>query len=123
MRKTKRILVIDDESDICITLANVLEGDGFVVHTFDDPLLALEDFREDLYDLLILEIKMKKMSGFELYKEIKKIDNKVQVCFLTSSQFNCGSCIDEPSDLKKNQFIQIPIQNEELIKIINEITS
>ncbi|MGC2382153.1 MAG: response regulator [Nitrososphaeraceae archaeon] len=94
MHKTKRILVIDDESDICITLANVLEGDGFVVHTFDDPLLALEDFREDLYDLLILEIKMKKMSGFELYKEIKKIDNKVQVCFLTSSQFNCGSCID-----------------------------
>ena len=123
MRKTKRILVIDDESDICITLSNVLEGDGFVVHTFDDPLLALEDFREDLYDLLILDIKMKKISGFELYKEIKKIDNKVQVCFLTSSQINCGSCIDEPSDLKKNQFIQIPIQNEELIKIINEITS
>ena len=117
MRKTKRILVIDDESDICITLANVLEGDGFVAHTFDDPLLALEYFREDLYDLLILDIKMKKISGFELYKEIKKIDNKVQVCFLTSSQIN------EPSDLKKNQFIQIPIQNEELIKIINEITS
>ncbi len=60
MLKTKRILVVDDESDICITLANLLEGDGFVVHTFDDPLLALENFREHLYDLLILDIKMKK---------------------------------------------------------------
>ncbi len=63
------------------------------------------------------------MSGFELYKEIKKIDNKVQVCFLTASQFNRGSCINEPSDLNENQFIQKPIQNEELIEIINEITS
>jgi DNA-binding response OmpR family regulator len=118
MHKVKRILVVDDERDICLTLMNVLEDNGFVVHAFDDPLLALENFRKDLYDLLILDIKMKKMDGFQLYREIKKIDSKVKVCFLTARAF-----MDVSTDLKENQFIQKPIENEELIKIINEITS
>ena len=120
----KKILVVDDESDICLTLATVLEDNRFVVHTFDDPLLALENFRKDLYDLLILDIKMEKMNGLQLYREIKKIDNKVKVCFLAaSSKFNYGAFIDVLNDLKENQFIQKPVQNKDLIKIINEIIS
>jgi CheY-like chemotaxis protein len=47
----RKILVVDDESDICVTFATILEGDGFVVDTFDDPLLALQDFKKDFYDL------------------------------------------------------------------------
>lgn len=98
----KKILIVDDESDICITFANVLEGNGFEVDTFDDPLLALQNFRKDIYDLLILDIKMNKMNGFELYKKINKIDNKVKVCFLAaSSKFNYGAFKDVLSDLKK----------------------
>ena len=119
----KKILIVDDELDICLTLANVLEGNGFVVDTFDDPLVALENFRKDSYGLLILDIKMKKMNGLELYKEIKKIDNKVKICFLTASKSNFRAFKDDLSDLKENQVIQKPIQNEELIKIINELTS
>jgi DNA-binding NtrC family response regulator len=122
MLKMKKILVVDDESDICLTLANVLGGDRFVVHTFDDPLLALENFRKDSYDLLIIDIKMEKMNGLELYKEIKKIDNKVKVCFLTAIKFNNKAFKDVLSNLKENQIIQKPIQNEELIKIINGLT-
>ena len=75
MHKMKKILIVDDEPDICLTLANVLEGNGFVVDTFDDPLLALQDFRKVMYDLLILDIKMEKMNGFELYEEIRMIDD------------------------------------------------
>ncbi len=123
MLKMKKILIVDDEPDICLTLANVLEGNGFVVDTFDDPLVALENFRKDSYGLLILDIKMKKMNGLELYKEIKKIDNKVKICFLTASKSNFSAFKDDLSDLKENQVIQKPIQNEELIKIINELTS
>ena len=123
MLKMKKILIVDDELDICLTLANVLEGNGFVVDTFDDPLVALENFRKDSYGLLILDIKMKKMNGLELYKEIKKIDNKVKICFLTASKSNFRAFKDDLSDLKENQVIQKPIQNEELIKIINELTS
>ena len=118
MHKVKILYIVDDEPDICLTLTNVLGDNGFVVHAFDDPLLALENFRKDLYDLLILDIKMEKMGGFQLYREIKKIDNKVKVCFLTARVF-----IDVFSNLKENQFIQKPIENEELIKMINEITS
>jgi two-component system catabolic regulation response regulator CreB/two-component system response regulator ChvI len=114
-------LIVDDESDICITFANVLEGNGFEVDTFDDPLLALQNFRKDIYDLLILDIKMNKMNGFELYKKINKIDNKVRVCFLTANKSIYGAFIDVLSELKEKQFIQKPIGNEELIKIINEI--
>ena len=123
MHKMKKILIVDDEPDICLTLANVLEDNGFVVDTFDDPLLALQDFRKDLYDLLILDIKMEKMNGFELYEEIRMIDDKVKVCFLTANKSIYGAFIHVSSELKENQFIQIPIQNEELIKIINEITT
>jgi two-component system, OmpR family, response regulator ChvI len=119
----KKILIVDDEPDICLTLACVLEGYGFVIDTFDDPLLALQDFRKDLYDLLILDIKMKKMNGFELYDEVRMIDDKVKVCFLTANKSIYGAFIHVSSELKENQFIQIPIQNEELIKIINKITS
>ncbi len=61
---------------------------------------------------------MQKMNGLKSYREIKKIDNKVKVCFLTAREF-----IDVFSNLKENQFIQKPIENEELIKMINEITS
>jgi len=123
MLKMEKILIVDDEPDICLTLANVLESERFVVDTFDDPLLALENFRKDSYDLLILDIKMKKMNGLELYREIKKIDNKVKVCFLTASKFNYRAFKDDLSDLKEYQVIQKPIQNEELIRIINELTN
>jgi DNA-binding response OmpR family regulator len=121
--KMKRILVVDDESDICICFANVLEDNEFVVDTFDDPGLALEDFKKDLYDLLLLDIKLKKMSGFELFRDLKKIDNKAKVCFLTAGRFNSREFIDMVGELKENQFIRKPIGNDELIKIINEITS
>jgi two-component SAPR family response regulator len=106
---------------IFVTLANVLEDNRIVVHTFDDPVLALENFRKELYDSLILDIKMEKMNGLELYRETKRIDIKVKVCFLAVTKLNYGAFIDVLSDLKENQFIQKPIQNKDLIKIINEI--
>ena len=129
MHKIKKILIVDDEPDICFTFANILEGDGFAVDTFDDPLLALHNFRKNFYDLLIIDIKMEKMNGFELYEEIRMIDDKVKVCFLTAHKSIFRVSIDvlnklkEESELKENQFIQKPIGSEELIKIINDIIS
>ena len=77
-----RIMVVDDEPDITLQLSVVLEENGFKVDPFNDALLALENFKPDLYDLLILDIKMPKMNGFELYQEIKKIDTKVKTIHL-----------------------------------------
>ena len=66
---------------------------------------------------------MKKMNGFDLYKEIRKIDNKVKICFLTANKSIYGAFMDVISEVKEKQFIQKPIGSEEIIKIINEVTS
>ncbi len=78
-----RIMLVDDEIDIISVLRMVLEQNGYQVDVFEDPTFALKNYKTGMYDLLILDIKMPEIDGFELYDEIKKIDNKVKVCFLT----------------------------------------
>ena len=119
-------MIVDDESDVNLTLKMVLEENGFKVDSFTDPLLALENFKGDseTYDMLILDVKMPYMNGFELYKEIKKIDDKVKVCFLTAGEMDYEQFEkDLFSALDENCFIQKPIQNETLIKRLNRIIS
>ena len=117
----KRILIVDDEPDVNLALRIVLEENNFIVDSFNDPLLALENFKANLYDVLILDIKMPKKDGFELYKEIMKIDNKVKVCFLTAGDVNYSSLKDTFPTLNENQFIRKPIENTELIRRVNKI--
>jgi two-component system, OmpR family, response regulator ChvI len=120
---SKRVLMVDDESDVNLTLKIVLEENGFKVDSFTDPLLALQNFKEDdMYDMLILDIRMPNMNGFELYREIKKIDDKVKVCFLTAGEMDYEKFGKElfPA-LDNNCYIQKPIQNEILIKRLNRI--
>ena len=81
----KRILLVDDEQDLLLTFQLILEHEGFKVYPFDNPLHALSSFKSELYDLAILDIKMPKMDGFQLYEEIKKIDSSVKVCFITAA--------------------------------------
>ena len=117
----KRILIVDDEPDVNLALRIVLEDNNFIVDSFNDPLRALENFKADLYDLIILDIKMPKKDGFEVYKEILKIDNRVKVCFLTAGDINYRSLKETFPTLDENQFIRKPIENIELIKQIHKI--
>ena len=119
--KGKRILIVDDEPDVNLALRIVLEDNNFIVDSFNDPLRALENFKVNLYDLIILDIKMPKKDGFEVYKEILKIDNRVQVCFLTAGDINYRSLKETFPTLDENQFIRKPIENIELIKQIHKI--
>src|SRR5687768_10049733 len=80
---TKKILLVDDEPDLTYTIKKILEGNGFEVDTFNDPILALNNYKANLYDLIILDIKMPKMDGFEIYIKIREKDPKVKICFLT----------------------------------------
>jgi DNA-binding response OmpR family regulator len=117
----KRILLVDDEADVCFVLEKVLGENGFVVDSYQDPLLALKRFKAHLYDLVILDIKMPDLNGFALYREIKRLDKKVKVSFLTAGEMYYGAYSDIFSSLPANCFIRKPIENEELIYRINEI--
>jgi DNA-binding response OmpR family regulator len=116
----ERILVVDDESDVCFVLEKVLSENGFVVDSYADPLLALSNFKAHTYSLVILDIRMPGINGFALYREIRRLDKKVKVCFLTAGQMYYGYS-DIFSSLPANHFIRKPIDNEELMKRINEI--
>ena len=85
----KRVLIVDDDPDILITYKKGLEDNGlFEVKTFADPEETLSNFRSGLYDCLIIDIRMPKMDGFQLYDKMKDIDNKVKVCFITAYEVN-----------------------------------
>ena len=122
----KRVLLVDDEPDLNLTLKLTLEENGFRVDSFTDPLSALENFEEEAgsYDLVILDIQMPGINGFELYRQIRKIDDKVKVCFLTASEMYYEEFRKElfPA-LVNNCYIQKPIENEILIKRLNEVLS
>ena len=114
----KTVLIVDDEPDVKLALKITLEENGFEVDAFDDPVTALDHFKKGVYDLLILDIKMPKMHGFKLYREIRKIDSQVKICFLTAGEMYYGAYADI---FNENQFIRKPIENKELINRVNEI--
>jgi len=124
----KRILVVSPEDDVNLALKSVLEqveGNAsggsyyFRVDCFNNPVLALKNFKNGLYDLLIADVIMPQINGFDLAEEVKKIDQNVRVCFLIAGEI--------PGKLRANQFIveeegyedkfiQIPIENNNLIR-------
>jgi CheY-like chemotaxis protein len=120
----KQIMVVDDESDLTLFYQMSLEYYGFVVDTFNEPKEALSNFKPNYYDLIILDIKMPNMDGFELYKEMKEKDPDIKVCFLTASELYYEEFRDkEFSTLDKELFIRKPIGNEDLTKKIKRLVS
>jgi len=118
----KRILAVDDEPDLTMICSLALQYHGFKVDTFNDAQEALSNFKPDYYDLVILDIKMPNMDGFELYDEIKKKDDKVKICFLTASELYYEEFRKkEYSALDKNLFLKKPIDNDDLLKEVNKI--
>ena len=114
-------MIVDDEDDINFLFKMVLEDNGFKVDTFNDPLIALQNFTAGSYDLLLLDMLMPKMNGFELYQKIRYLDDKVKICFLTASGINheefrkrAVSVAGIKNDIENCFFIK-PIENEELI--------
>jgi DNA-binding response OmpR family regulator len=121
-KKERRTLAIDDEPDLTMLCKMALEYHGFKVDTFNDPQKALSSYKPGYYDLIILDIKMPKMDGFELYHEIKKKDLQAKICFLTASELYYEEFRKkEYHAIDKNLFLRKPINNEELINEVNRI--
>jgi CheY-like chemotaxis protein len=119
----KRILVVDDEVDITTAFKLGLEEVDFEVDVYNDPLLALSDYKPGIYDLLLLDIKMPKMNGFELCKKIKDIEddenNKPRICFITAYE-GYGRQFNElfPTLEEVDCFLKKPISLPDLVKAV-----
>jgi two-component system, OmpR family, response regulator ChvI len=118
-----KILIVDDEPDITLTLGKGLEQGGYEVDIFNDPLEALSNFRPDTYQLSILDIKMPNMTGFELYRKIRDIDSKAKVCFVTAFETYYEKFKQEFFPLEEIKgFIRKPVEIEDLIKFVDQVT-
>ncbi|HEU4824759.1 MAG TPA: response regulator [Nitrososphaeraceae archaeon] len=122
-KNSKRILLLDDEPDVTYAIGKVLADHGFVVYSYNDPSLVLSQYKLGLYDLLLLDIRMPKINGFELYQKIREIDSNVKICFITASEmfYEEYRVLDAYPRLNNEHFIQKPIRAEDLIHQINEI--
>jgi CheY-like chemotaxis protein len=117
-----RIFIVDDEPDLTLVFKLALEDNGFKVDAFNDPHIALSAFKNNpSYDLALIDIRMPEMNGFELYNEMKKIDDQIKVCFITAFDFKQDDMYAlSSSDKKSVNVIRKPIEIEEVVQEINK---
>ena len=117
--REKRILIVDDDPDISNLYKLSLERDGFVVDAFNDPLLTLSDYQVGIYDLLLIDIKMPQMNGFELYQKLRNMGDKPKVCFITAlEEFNKQFSELFPNLKEKACFLRKPIELHYLTRVV-----
>jgi len=115
-----RIFIVDDEPDITLSFRMILEGNGFKVDTYNDPIHSIRNFKAGSYDLVILDIRMPKMDGFQLYEELKKIDEKVKVVFITAFDINYEGLRKMYPELRIDSFVRKPVDSEYLINVVKD---
>lgn len=117
---SKRIAVVDDDIGTSLFFKICLEDEGHLVDTFYEPQTFLDDFKSGAYSLLISDIRMPGISGFELVGRIKNIDTKIGVCLTTAFAEYYSSIIKSYKDLDLNCLIKKPIPKDALLEIVRE---
>ncbi|MGC2383842.1 MAG: response regulator [Nitrososphaeraceae archaeon] len=118
----KRILVVDDDPDLTLTfkvgLDNYYYGGKkrFEVYTYNDPLLVLTQFKAHFYDLLLSDIYMPNMNGFQLCEKILELDVNIRVCFISALEINIQALREVYPKVNFGCFIKKPVSIEYLIK-------
>ncbi|MGI0025014.1 MAG: response regulator [Nitrososphaera sp.] len=115
-----RLLVVDDEPDIANVLKKGLENEGFDVKAFTDPVEALNGIGAGQYDMAILDIRMPKMNGFELYRKLKARDEKIKICFITAFEIYHEEFKKVFPRVRISCFVTKPITISALAKTIRE---
>ena len=120
-----KILLVDNEPDVTYAIRTVLEANGFGVDSFNDPVLVSDTYKSNYYDLVILDIKMPNMDGFELYDRIRQKDQKTKICFLTASEMFYESLRQARNllgdVLGEEYFIQKPAKTDQLIRRLTDL--
>ena len=114
-----RILLVDDDLGTTTTFKTALEENGYIVDAYNDPFLALSSFRGGVYDIILIDIRMPGMNGFELCQKIFNIDNHARICFITAFRTYWGS-LEELIIPKSKQplFIKKPVEIDDLVRTI-----
>jgi CheY-like chemotaxis protein len=122
--QSKRILLIDDNPDITLTFKNCLEAENdksgnktfFKVFTYNDTIQGLAEFRPNFYDLLLIDVNIPKMNGFEFSRKILELDVNVRVCYITAAEINLQALREQFPTLSIGCFIKKPIGVEDLVR-------
>jgi DNA-binding response OmpR family regulator len=121
---TKRILLVDDDPDITYTFKKAFEEvnriggnkTSFHVIAYNDPLLALSEFKPDFYDLMLVDINMPKMNGFDFCVKVFEVDINPRVCFMSAGLINQEALKEQYPSLSVGCFIKKPITMENLVR-------
>jgi DNA-binding response OmpR family regulator len=123
-RYLKRILIIDDNPDITTAFKVGIEyatNKRIAVDAYNDPRVALLDFQPNLYDLLLVDIKMPYMNGFQFSERILKIDINVRICFMSAGEINRDALREIHLSISLGCFIKKPITIDYLIDRMQEL--
>ncbi len=123
---TKRILIVDDDPDITYTFkvgieysstdnGNNSSNSRIEVYTYNDPLEALSEFKPSYYDLLLIDINLPNLNGFELYMKILELDINVKACFMTAGQINREALREIYPSVSLGCFIRKPVTIDYLV--------
>lgn len=115
-------MIVDDDYDNLQLTKDILQYAGFETYDFRDPQLALDSFHQspNLYDLIVMDIKMEKLNGMQVYKEIKKVSPTTKVFVFTGMEVNGNKFRDICPSFNEQQIIKKPVRVETLIKIMKE---
>jgi CheY-like chemotaxis protein len=122
----KRILIVDDEKDITLAFKVGIEESNnnndinkrIEVYTSNDPVVALSEFKPNYYDLLLVDINMPHINGFELCEKIFAIDINVRVCLMSSGEINWEALREMYPTRQEGCFIKKPVTMNYLLKRI-----
>ena len=117
------ILLVDDEQDIVNSIKRWLQAGGFKVYGFANPLQALEHFQNnsDNIDLVLSDIRMRKMNGYELVKRIKAIRPETKVVFMTALETDLIELSKILPSITIDGFVSKPGRLENLVNTIESI--
>lgn len=115
-RFSKVVLIVDDDPDMTSVFGLGLQDEGFEVYTFNDPLVALSQFRPNFYDLLLVDINMPKMNGIDLSRRLLESDSNVKICFITAGEANIEVLRELYPTRGIGCFIKKPVTMDQLVR-------
>ena len=108
-----RILLVEDEADLTLIVADTLRGQGYEVITAADGMAGLEKFRTEGADMVVADVMMPKMDGFAMAREIRKLSPSVPLLFLTAK--SAVDDVEEGFEIGANDYLKKPFELRELI--------